>query len=86
MEYMSGISEKGWCAGWLIGLEYALWTMVIKGPAGYGRYDVTREDILNLQRLSGVCGGWIVFDVKMGETFVPMDVWKELYKKHGHGS
>jgi hypothetical protein len=79
-ESMSWLSEAGYHAGWMDGLEFDLWRGVIEGPFRYGQLDLTVDHIERLQRLSEACGGWIVFDGGNEETFVPIDHWKNIYQ------
>lgn len=76
---MSEISEDHYCAGWLIGLEFRLWRIVLGGPPKFGFDDVSPERIADLERLSKKCGGWIVWSEGCGEVFVPMDEWQRMY-------
>lgn len=80
MRYMSELSERAYCAGWMDGLEYALWTAVLKGRLKYGRLQITRAHATKLKELSERCGGWIVWDDTSGETFLPLDRWQKMYE------
>lgn len=53
---MTGLSEEHWCAGWITGLEFALWEV----PAGarFGMGLVTERQSLLLKLLSEECDGW----------------------------
>ena len=76
---MSEISEAAYCAGWMHGLEYALWYLLTTGQTRYGRSNVTREELARLRILSERCGGWIVYDEQKDETFVPLDDWLRIF-------
>lgn len=80
---MSAISEDYYCAGWLIGLEFSLWAMVLGGPRDFGIGTVTEEEIQELRRLSDACGGWIVWRQEdtfiMGQRFMPMELWRAWF-------
>jgi hypothetical protein len=88
-DYMSDISEKCWCAGWIMGLEDALWHAVQHGPKKFGQGEITQGNIDELKRLSQKAGGWCVFaddeygtkiEVEMFEIcFVPVEEWKKIY-------
>jgi len=78
-DYMSGLSETAYCAGWKQDLEFALWRFVVEGVGRYGQMDVTVEHIKNLHDLSHDCGGWIVFDDESEETFVALEEWQRRY-------
>ncbi len=80
MSYMSNLSEEAYCAGWIEGLEYALWKAVLEGSYNYGRLSITDEHTVKLKELSENCGGWIVFDDVEGETFVSLDQWQSMYE------
>jgi len=51
-ELMSRISEAGYSAGWMEGLEYELWVILNDGKGSFGRHDVTHEELLQLKFLS----------------------------------
>lgn len=84
-ESMGQLSEAGYHAGWMDGLEFDLWRGVVEGPFRYGQLDLTIEHIERLQRLSQACGGWIVFDGDKEESFVPLDRWKNIYRDRAAG-
>jgi hypothetical protein len=79
IEYMSELSEEAFYAGWMEGLECALWDAVIQGPKKYGVLDITTNHISKLKLLSDTCGGWIIFDNEREETFIPMEDWLKIY-------
>jgi hypothetical protein len=78
-DFMSEISEEAWCAGWMSGLEYALWDALINGPQEYGWLKLSVRIIEKLKELSANCGGWIIFDDSKEEVFVPLDERQKLY-------
>lgn len=78
-EYMSDISEKCYCAGWMSGLEYALWYAVENGELKYGHDLVTLEEIEQLKKLSQDCNCWIYFDDETEETAIEFTLWKQKY-------
>jgi hypothetical protein len=80
-EYMSYLSELAYCAGWTDGLEFALWKMVIDGPYQYGQFRFSHEHKETLVELSSACNGWIMFRDQLGETFVPIDQWLEIFSE-----
>ncbi len=75
-EYMSELSEQAYYAGWMHGLEHALWRAVTEGPFQYGVLQLTNEHVEALKRLSEGCGGWIRFDDEKEETFISLDEWR----------
>ncbi|MBX7244758.1 MAG: hypothetical protein K1X53_04625 [Candidatus Sumerlaeaceae bacterium] len=79
---MSDLSEAAYCAGWMLGLEFALWRAITEGPQLYGRLAISAQHISQLQALSDDCGGWIVFDDEKEETFMSLDEWRTFYAVH----
>ena len=80
-KYMSDLSEESYCAGWMQGLEYALWQVLVDGRSAYGRVTFTSVHADRLRRLSELCGGWIVFDDVTEETFVPLSDWEARFSE-----
>ncbi|MBO9200217.1 MULTISPECIES: hypothetical protein [Niastella] len=78
-DLMSQISEAGYCAGWLIDLEFDLWTALHSGKREYGRHIITQGEIHQLQSLADKCGCWIVMDDVHEETAVDLKTWKAIY-------
>lgn len=66
-EAMTDLSERHWCAGWLIGLGDVLWKAT-QGDDVRVRFDAA--DLDRLRDLSAKAGGWWRF-----EEFVPMAEW-----------
>jgi hypothetical protein len=81
-EAMSDLSEAGYHAGWMAGLEYDLWRILLTGGISYGQHEVSQGDISRLRDLAEKCGGWIVFDDDKGEIFVPMVEWQKMFAAH----
>jgi hypothetical protein len=79
---MSDLSEAGYHAGWLAGLEYDLWRLLLSGGNRYGQHDLREEELSQLRKLTEHCGGWIVFDDTNEEVFVPLDEWQRMYAAH----
>ena len=77
-DYMSTLSERAYCAGWMDGLEFALWRAVVHGPFKYGGLQLTSEHVDRLLQLSHACGGWIFFHETKEETFIPLADWTLL--------
>lgn len=84
-EFMSSISEKGFSAAWLEGLEFDLWKIVIVGSRQYRRYHLTEIDINRLKSLSHQCESWIVFDEFHEETAIKLTKWDKLYEARRSG-
>lgn len=82
-DFMSQISEDCYCAGWLVNLEFDLWTAVMNGPVRAGHWDITQTDIDRLRLLARRCDGWVVWDhQRKQETWVSIQDWLGQYKKH----
>jgi hypothetical protein len=77
---MSEISEEQYCAGWMSGLEFALWSMVLGGSRSYGLGEIETGDVEHLRRLSEKSGGWIRYEDGVGEVFVATEDWQRLYR------
>lgn len=78
---MSEISEEYYCAGWLIGLEEILWTMLTGGRREFGMGVVTEDEIAQLRQLSEQSGGWWHYVDGDGETFITLEDWKRKYEQ-----
>jgi hypothetical protein len=79
-QYMSDLSEEAYCAGWMMGLEYALWQVVLGLRTDYGRLAFTSEHVAELREFSASCGGWIVFDDEREETWIPRKEWEARFQ------
>jgi len=79
---MSRISEEGYSAGWMEGLEYELWEILNGGKNNYGRHVVTQEQLQQLRFLSDKYGCWIVFDDDTEETAVDLEMWTKMFPNH----
>ena len=87
-ELMSEISEDCYCAGWMMGLEYAIWGALQDGDLRYGMGEMDAASLMRCRALSLTLGGWIVWvdddtDPSLthehwGPRFVPMDVWLQM--------
>ena len=74
------LSERHYCAGWMMGLEYALWGMALTGGGGYGQADMSKDMAANLRNLAEIAGGWWAWSEKTeNETFIPLEKWKDIY-------
>lgn len=77
LRLMCDISQRCWCAGWLMGLEYSLWNIVNAGRAvRFGDGEVTPEEVAEMRRLYEACDGWWIWDDEAGEErLVSRDNW-----------
>ena len=76
---MSDISERSYAAGWMQGLEYALWHLLSVGKESFGHFKLSAMDRHRLLTLSTRCGGWISYDMNEGEVFASLDDWKVTF-------
>src|SRR5882672_9438556 len=79
-QYMSSLSEEAYRAGWMDGLEYALWQVALGETREYGQAVFTDEQVSQLRRLSDASAGWIVFDEDQGEIWVTLPDWKARFQ------
>lgn len=84
-EAMSDISEDCWCAGWLIGTEFAIWGALQDGDLKWGMGMIDEADLDRVRALSEKVGGWIRWWelpwTDRGPHFVPMTEWLEICEK-----
>lgn len=81
---MSAISEHCWCAGWLMGNEYALWELVHSENHDYGWSSVSDQDLEELRVLSEHAGGWIWTGPAHEYTpqLLPFEAWQSKFEEH----
>jgi hypothetical protein len=73
--FMSDLSEDYWAAGWLVDLEFELWSAVQEESSR-----VRQANAARLRYLSSKCGGWIVWTD--GELrYVPLEEWRARYEE-----
>jgi hypothetical protein len=77
-EYMSSLSELAFCAGWMDGLEFALWRAATQALLTYGQLQLTQEQAQRLNDLSHRCGGRIFFHDDQQETFATAAEWQHM--------
>lgn len=73
---MTGISEEFWAAGWMSGLEYALWQ--VEAGREYGMGVISERQATLLRLLSEEAGGW--WGWQDGPKFFSKDSWLEHLK------
>ena len=79
-DYMSGISERCYYAGWMRHLEYVLWDAVLHGQRKYGHDIISPSDIEILRDLSEAASAWIIFDDITERTPVDLYDWKKKFQ------
>ena len=78
--YMSDLSERCWCAGWIDGNEAACWEAVMHGGTRYGLGLITSDEAAELKRLSDKAGGWWHWPGgSRRPQFVSLDEWRSIY-------
>jgi len=83
-DLMRDISERCYCAGWLICLEDHLWDVVSQldyTDTPWGQDVITGDDRDKLAWLAVACGGWIYWDDETCETFMPIEARKAQHAK-----
>ena len=80
-DYMSEISEEAYSAGWMDGLEYALWYAVQNGPTNYGRLVISEAHIQKLSHLSSVAKGWVYWHEENVESYIAIQEWVSMFEK-----
>lgn len=81
-ERMSDISENYYCAGWLSGLEFALWGMVTGGDRSFGFGKVREYEIQELRNLADKAGGWWYWAKdESTNKFCTFDHWARIMKE-----
>jgi hypothetical protein len=77
--YMSDLSEQAWRAGWMSGLEFALWDVLLGNRNKFGCLTFELAHIERLRALSQACAGWITYDDGKGELWVPVEEWRTRF-------
>ncbi len=78
---MSELSEEAYSAGWMDGLDYALWEATQGQRSQCGRLVFTELQREQLRSLSERAGSWIMFDDQRDEIFPPLKERKNAYAK-----
>ena len=73
--FMQELSERYYCAGWRVGLEYDLWALVCGGIRAMGLEEPNEAEIIELRRLSEAAGGWWKWDAERGTIFLTLEEW-----------
>lgn len=83
---MTEISERCWCAGWIGGLEFALWASLDhRADESYGQGFIYSGNKRQLARLALQAGGWWVMTDNFEEVFLSMPEWAEFYEQQRGG-
>lgn len=74
-ELMSEISEDCYCAGWMMGLENAIWGALQDGDLSYGMGEMDSSLLERVRALHVELGGWIVWKDDDIVPDMPSDEW-----------
>lgn len=55
-------SSDGYCAGWVHGLELAMFDLAVNGGGAYGQTTMSKETADKILYVARRTGKWIVFD------------------------
>lgn len=87
------ISEDCWAAGWMDGLEYSVFHMMLAGPTQYGQREVSATNLDTLTYLLTLTGAWPTWndsDDSIPEDedndpidWLPLPTWIERYLEWG---
>ena len=72
---MSDISEDCYYAGWMHGLEFAIWGALRDGDRSYGIGEMDADHLEQCRLLSEKTGGWIVWYGDEDDASLPLDEW-----------
>lgn len=83
---MEDYSENGFCANWLVDLEFELWEAVDRdSPSEAGMFTVNTSRECRL--LAELCGGWWAWDMVAppgdNPVFMPMERWLQILADRG---
>jgi hypothetical protein len=79
-QLMSDISERCYCANWMMGTEFVLFDAVIKKqPVVWGQDKITKKDINKLKRLSEKYGCWPYWYDPIGVILISLNDFCKLY-------
>ena len=74
-ETMSDISEDCYYAGWMHGLEYAIWGALQDGDRRYGVGEMDAGQLEKVRQLSASLNGWIIWFDDDDDASLPVDEW-----------
>jgi hypothetical protein len=55
-------SSKGYCAGWMNGLELSMFDLAVQGGGVYGRTVMSKETANKILYVARHTGKWVVYD------------------------
>ena len=74
-EVMSDISEGCYCAGWMMGLEFVLWSALQDGDRRYGMGEMDAKQLEKCRELAKELDGWIVWVDDATDLNLPAEEW-----------
>jgi hypothetical protein len=81
-EKMSALSERHWCAGWLVGTEIVLWEILTRGAdRRWGFSEIDQRSIDELRDLHEKAGGWWWSEERNAPRFERTGRWSEIYEE-----
>lgn len=78
---MNELALRAYPAGRLQHLEFVLWHAIVAGPLQYGQLEITPLHIKKLRELSYACNGWVCIDPQVGETWISLTQWQDMYSQ-----
>lgn len=72
---MSDISEDCYCAGWMMGLEFAIWAALQDGDHRYGMGKMDAEQLEICRELAKELNGWIIWVDDDTDPALPIAEW-----------
>jgi hypothetical protein len=77
--HLGEISEEGYCAGWMNGLEFDIWRICTAGGGYFGGAKIEEQYAADLLNLASLAGSWPVWDKSKGRSYMPLAEWKATY-------
>lgn len=74
-ELMSDISEDCYFAGWMNGLEYAIWGALQDGDRNYGMGEMDAEQLERCRTLAAELDGWVIWVDSDDDPELPVQEW-----------
>lgn len=82
-DLMSDISEDCYCAGWMHGNEFRLWSAITdpNDDRRYGQGEIEPHQVNRLRELSTLVDGWWRWDEEDGAQFVSLEKWRDRIRR-----
>ncbi len=82
-ETMSDISEDCYCAGWMMGLEFAIWGALQDGDRRYGMSEMDAEQLERCRTLANELDGWVIWVDDDERQNLPASEWGPRFVSMG---